>query len=1074
MAAIESAAVLLGTVIAKSACSIWLNLPDGSADYPIDAFARKLDSLVDRRRLGRIVDKAAESVAERIQPLVQAEFAELPENERIAAVDAVRGTFALGRLTERDLYARDLDAGYLDRHLRAAAPDVSTRAGLSIDGSALYDLLLRECCIYAIEIARNLPAAGIGALTEVLRRETQILAGLDHILDRLPVRHGTADFERAYRQLVRIDLDRLELFGATLSAVVRRYSLSISYLSLNVSTDLAARRGQLPGARPATPSSGALVARVDDVLALSRRLFIRGPAGLGKTTLLQWIGVQSATRAFPAQMADWNDTVPFFISLRRYVGRELPAPQAFLSGLGRHIADEMPAGWLHDQLRSGRALVLIDGVDEIPERDRRAAQRWLSELVGTFPAARYVVTSRPGAVPANWLGADDFDVAELEPMTIADIRTFVHRWHDAVRDQCATEAERVELDQYEDRFGRSLNAHRHLRQLAAYPLLCALLCALHRDRRAHLPGSRMELYEVALHMLLERRDRERGIEPDALTRTDKVLLLQDLASWFIRNGWSDAPIDRVVEHLEAKLRWMPQIRLDAASTYAALLERSGLIREPVAGRVDFVHRTFQEYLAAKDAVDGDLVGELIRHAHLDQWQGVVVMAAGHAPTGRRSELIRGLLRRAETEPSRTRTETLRLLALACLATSPELPTELRTQVTDVAGTLIPPRNLSLARALARSAPFTVDMLAAAKPVTPQETAATIRALAETGDPAVLPALARFGTDPRKPVVQELIRAWSLFDVQEYARTVLPEYPVRDDWFRVDDLNLLPALHHLRRLRKLMVKAPQDGVVPLGFVRDLPELTELHINVADELTPLSDSQLETLVVWSPQVDSAVSLDPLANLDTLTWICVDRAVGDFAGLSRLPLLDGLVLDRLHTVAAAEQFAAFPRLKTAIVGRVSDLADLGPLAALVAPSFVGARWCPDLRDLSLLSRWRDTVTGVNFGDSPHVSLEPLAGLDRLEAAYLHGHGPDQDLSPLARLPRLGAVALGNETGVPDLTPLRNCAALTELWFVRTPTVDLSPLAGMPSLTVLAGRLTKIHGVDALGAGSRIRRAD
>jgi hypothetical protein len=1074
MVAIESAAVLLGTVIAKSACGIWLNLPDGSADYPIDVFARKLDSLVDRRRLGRIVDKAAESVAERIQPLVHAEFAELPENERIAAIDAVRGTFAVGRLTERDLYARDLDAGYLDRHLRAEAPDATARAGLSAAGSALYDLLLRECCIYTIEIARNLPSAGIGALTEVLRRETQILAGLDHILDRLPVRHGTADFERAYRQLVRIDLDRLELFGATLSAVVRRYSLSISYLSLNVSTELAARRGQLAGARPATPSSGALVARIDDVLGLSRRLFIRGPAGLGKTTLLQWIGVQSATRAFSAQMAEWNDTVPFFISLRRYVGRELPAPQDFLAGLGRHIADEMPAGWLHDRLRDGRALVLIDGVDELPERDRHEAQRWLSELVGTFPAARYVVTSRPGAVPANWLGADDFDVAELEPMTIADIRSFVHRWHDAVRDQCAVDAERAELDEYESRFAESLNAHRHLRQLAAYPLLCALLCALHRDRRAHLPGSRMELYEVALHMLLERRDRERGIEPGPLTRTDKVLLLQDLASWFIRNGWSDAPIDRVAARLETKLRGMPQIRLDAASTYAALLERSGLMREPAAGRVGFVHRTFQEYLAAKEAVDGDLIGELIRHAHLDQWQEVVVMAAGHAPTGRRSELIRGLLRRAETEPARTRTETLRLLALACLETSPELPTELRTEVTDAAGTLIPPRNMSLARSLARSAPFTVDMLAAARPVTPQETAATIRALAETGDPAVLPALARFGTDPRKPVVQELVRAWSLFDVEEYARTVLPEYPVRDDWFRVDDLNLLPALHHLRQLRNLVVKAPQDNVVPLGFIRDLPDLTGLHLNLADDLTPLRDSRLETLVVWSPRVDSAISLDPLVDLDTLTWICVDRTVGDFAALSRLPRLGGLLLDRLHTVAAAEQFAAFPRLKTAIVGRIGDLVDLAPLATLEAPSFIGARWCPDLRDISLLGRWRDTVTGVNFGDSPHVSLEALAGLDLLEAVYLYGHGPDQDLSPLARLPRLGSVAVGSEAGAPDLTPLRTCAALTELWLAETPAVDLSPLAGMPRLTVVAGRRTEVQGADALGPGSRVRRED
>jgi predicted NACHT family NTPase len=51
------------------------------------------------------------------------------------------------------------------------------------------------------------------------------------------------------------------------------------------------------------------------------------------------------------------------------------------------------------------------------------------------------------------------------------------------------------------------------------------------------------------------------------------------------------------------------------------MERSGLLREPAAGRVDFVHRTFQEYLAAKAAVDNDEIGQLVANAHDDQWLG---------------------------------------------------------------------------------------------------------------------------------------------------------------------------------------------------------------------------------------------------------------------------------------------------------------------------------------------------------------------------------------------------------------------------------------------------------------------
>jgi len=112
-------------------------------------------------------------------------------------------------------------------------------------------------------------------------------------------------------------------------------------------------------------------------------------------------------------------------------------------------------------------------------------------------------------------------------------------------------------------------------------------------------------------MLLERRDRERGVELALapLTRTDKSLILQDVAFWLIRNGWSDAPTDRVAAQVARSLLNMHRVSSEPAEVFHDLMERSGLLREPAAGRVDFVHRTFQEYLAAKAAVDSDEIGQ---------------------------------------------------------------------------------------------------------------------------------------------------------------------------------------------------------------------------------------------------------------------------------------------------------------------------------------------------------------------------------------------------------------------------------------------------------------------------------
>jgi predicted NACHT family NTPase len=304
----------------------------------------------------------------------------------------------------------------------------------------------------------------------------------------------------------------------------------------------------------------------------------------------------------------------------------------------------MPRGWVQRKLRDGSALLLVDGVDELAADRRDEARTWLRDLVGAFPLTRVIVTSRPGGAPPQWLGDARFSVVDLQPTSRADIRLFVARWHAAMRLGRVDDESRRALDDYEAGLLRLLDTRGHLRKLAGYPLLCALLCALHLDRRATLPANRMELYEVALQMLLERRDVERKIGAiDGLGRTEKLLLLADLAYWLIRNGYTDVDVPRALYRISQRLHLMPQVRASIQDVYRHLLERSGLLREPVEGRVDFVHRTFQEYLAAQDAMNTDDVGTVVQNGHLDQWHEVVVMAVGHASQKQREELLGRLL-----------------------------------------------------------------------------------------------------------------------------------------------------------------------------------------------------------------------------------------------------------------------------------------------------------------------------------------------------------------------------------------------------------------------------------------------
>ena len=154
-------------------------------------------------------------------------------------------------------------------------------------------------------------------------------------------------------------------------------------------------------------------------------------------------------------------------------------------------------------LRKGRAIILIDGMDEIREAHRPDVISWLELLTQYYPEAFYVATSRPAAVREQWrnkLRTLGFVTAQLEPMTRTQVDDFIDRWYRA-----ATGSESRAME-----FKLRLASRPDLQILATTPLLCAVMCAIYLEI-GHLPRKRTELYKMALRLLLERRDVQRSI-----------------------------------------------------------------------------------------------------------------------------------------------------------------------------------------------------------------------------------------------------------------------------------------------------------------------------------------------------------------------------------------------------------------------------------------------------------------------------------------------------------------------------------------------------------------------------------
>jgi hypothetical protein len=106
--------------------------------------------------------------------------------------------------------------------------------------------------------------------------------------------------------------------------------------------------------RRSAPGSSSL--RAEAALAEGPRTPLRGDAGSGKTTLLQWLAVTAARSGFSGPLAGWNGCVPFLLRLRSYADRPLPQPDQLLAGVADPLVDLLPPGWVHRQLRTGRAL----------------------------------------------------------------------------------------------------------------------------------------------------------------------------------------------------------------------------------------------------------------------------------------------------------------------------------------------------------------------------------------------------------------------------------------------------------------------------------------------------------------------------------------------------------------------------------------------------------------------------------------------------------------------------------------------------------------------------------------------
>ncbi|MFJ8140779.1 NACHT domain-containing protein [Streptomyces sp. NPDC096013] len=913
----------------------------GLVDKPV-----RLSSLVsfkgEKRRLG---DKDVHRLAQHFVQQAMDSPGERPfrSAEQTAVADALaRRLLALGDLDMDDVQAVRLGHRELAKqlHYQAPAPD-----GLSTDACYFLDSATEWACLQILEFFTRRSTFVARTLVEQTRTQAELIARVDELIARTP-RPGTQDraFERRYLRYVAERHNHITIYGIDLRDSPDRWPLEVAYLSLEAT---ATEERPLSEGHPGAHYDLQLPA--EEALVSHDRVLLRGDAGSGKTTLVQWLAVTAA--------AD-GDRIPYVLPLRTLIRTgQLPSPADFLTAVG--CPHTPPEGWAERVLTTRRALILVDGLDEIPSADRHRTRDWLLSLIGAFPGNHWLLTSRPTAVRPDWLASEGFRELTLAPMRRPEVKTFVERWHTA-----------AEAPEYEAPLLDSLHTKRDLARLATNPLMCGLICALHRERRGYLPTGRKELYDAALTMLLARRDRERGmgaLEGAELGEEAQLEILQRLAYALVLSGRTEMDLETAEGIVE---RCLPTVTGtgDARTVLRDLLLRSGLLRQPADGVVDFIHRTFQDYLGARYAVEEGHLDVLTSHADDTQWEDVIRMAVAHARPRERVVLLRQLLARKEPR--------LTLLALACLEHATALDPGVRAEVESRSASLIPPRTTADARTLTDAGPLVLELLPGPEGLTTEEA----RCVAETASmlggqepTGALAVLRRFRDHPAFDVRRQLAGTWDRFDTTEYAIEVL-DHLHRDGLFlRCGSPGQLAALRLMRPWQRLTVNGSPDLSDVVDAVRDPDELDLLSLEHHTREITLAE------------------LAAFRNLRAL-WLQDCFGVRDLTLLSELPLTE-LAFNQINSPAGLSALHGLTRLSLNQTFQDGHLSDVLPVDAPLEYLFLGQEtlataglrglesW-PTLTELSLAR----PPTAPSATDWGHVARLPVLRSLVLNASLNH----------------------------------------------------------------------------------------